>query len=436
MLALLKNLSFAQLFAAQSVALLGTGLLTIALALLAFDLAGENAGLVLGTALMIKMVAYVGLSPVMQALTANMPRKTVLISADLIRAVIALGLPFVDAVWQVYVLIFALQTASATFTPAIQATIPDIVPDEADYTRALSLSRLAYEIENIASPALAGLLLGIISFHGLFFGTVLGFCASAALVGVCAIPETNVARQRPFIERLGRGWHIYKATPRLRGLFALNLTVAATGAFAIVNTVVLLDGQGQEVAKAMAAFGLGAISVAIVVPKAVDRCGDRRIMLGASALAPAVLIALVAILQSDTPPIHLVWAVWFVFGASGASIMTPSARLLRRSAHTEDRPAIFTAQFAASHACWLVAYPLAGWTGAALGLQASAIALTIMAALGAILAFRIWPAETSEPIPHSHAELPHDHPHVRQSGAHHSHPIIIDDMHPTWPRTG
>lgn len=43
-----------------------------------------------------------------------------------------------------------------------------------------------------------------------------------------------------------------------------------------------------------------------------------------------------------------------------SAMLTPSGRLLRRSAHPEDRPAIFAAQFALSHACWLVAYPLAG----------------------------------------------------------------------------
>ena len=90
---------------------------------------------------------------------------------DLVRAGIALLLPFVDQVWQVYVLIFVLQSASAAFTPTFQATIPDVLPDERDYTRALSLSRLAYDLESLLSPALAAALLTIISFHGLFGGT-------------------------------------------------------------------------------------------------------------------------------------------------------------------------------------------------------------------------------------------------------------------------
>jgi hypothetical protein len=32
-------------------------------------------------------------------------------------------LPFVDQIWQVYVLVFVLQSCSAAFTPTFQATI-------------------------------------------------------------------------------------------------------------------------------------------------------------------------------------------------------------------------------------------------------------------------------------------------------------------------
>ena len=62
MFEVLKNRTYRHLFAAQVIALASTGLLTVALGLLAFQFAGERAGAVLGTALAIKMVAYVALS--------------------------------------------------------------------------------------------------------------------------------------------------------------------------------------------------------------------------------------------------------------------------------------------------------------------------------------------------------------------------------------
>lgn len=79
---------------------------------------------------------------------------------------------------------FILQSASAAFTPTFQAMIPDVLPEEKDYTNALSLSRLAYDLENIISPMLAGFLLGFISYHNLFLGTVIGFIGSALLLSV------------------------------------------------------------------------------------------------------------------------------------------------------------------------------------------------------------------------------------------------------------
>ena len=131
MLGVLKDRTFRHLFGAQVSALLGTGLLTVALGLLAFDIAGARAGLILGTILTIKMVAYVGLAPVAGALAETLPRRPLLVGLDAVRAAVALALPFVTEIWQVYALVFILQAASAAFTPAFQATIPDVLTDEA-----------------------------------------------------------------------------------------------------------------------------------------------------------------------------------------------------------------------------------------------------------------------------------------------------------------
>ena len=131
MLQVLANRTYRHLFLAQVIALVGTGLATVALGLLAYDLAGADAGAVLGTALAIKMVAYVGVAPVAAAFAEKLPRRTMLVCLDLVRAGVAILLPLVTEVWQVYVLIFVLQSASAGFTPTFQATIPDVLPKEA-----------------------------------------------------------------------------------------------------------------------------------------------------------------------------------------------------------------------------------------------------------------------------------------------------------------
>jgi len=443
MLSPLSNLTYRHLFLAQVLSLLGSGLATVALGLLAFELAGADAGAVLGTALAIKMVAYVGIAPVAGAFFHLMPRRTLLVALDLLRAAVALCLPFVTEVWQVYLLIFLLQAGSAAFTPTFQATIPDILPEEAEYTKALSLSRLAYDLEALASPAIAAALLGVIGFHWLFGLNALGFLASAALVLSVVLPAPEPATTAEGAwGRTTRGARIYLATPRLRGLLALNLTVAAAGAMVIVNTVVLVKagfGLGdREVAWTLAAYGLGSMTAALALPRLLDeRVTDRMAMLaGAGLLAAALLLGPLA------PSWPMLLPVWALLGLGNGLVLTPSGRLLRRSAHAGDRPALFAAQFALSHACWLVTYPLAGGLGAAIGLEPTFLMLALLAIGGLGAAAVSWPQHDPEAIEHDHADLPPDHPHrddqrrpapIGQDGFRHRHAFVIDDLHQQWP---
>jgi predicted MFS family arabinose efflux permease len=161
------------------------------------------------------MIAYVGISPIASAVAERLPRRGFLIGLDLLRAVIVLALPFVDQIWQIYLLIFLLQSASASFTPAFQATIPDILLEEAEYTKALSLSRLAYDLENLISPALAAALLALISFHWLFAGTAIGFVTSAMIVRSVILPAlTPQKAHASFYSRATKGIRYYLALAR------------------------------------------------------------------------------------------------------------------------------------------------------------------------------------------------------------------------------
>lgn len=396
MLAVLRNPTYAKLFSAQIIALLGTGLLTVALGLLAFEIAGGDAGIVMGVAMTIKMVAYVAVSPVTTALVARLPRKPVLIGADLIRAGVAVSLPFVTEAWQIYFLTFLLQSASATFTPTFQAVIPSVLPDEREYTRALSLSRLAYDLESLLSPMLAAALLTVISFHNLFVGTVIGFLASAILVIASRFPHIEAPPPAHFFVRLTRGAQAFWASPELRGLMGLNLAVATTTAMVIVNTVVLVQGQlGRpqlDVALLLAAYGGGSMLVALGMPKLLDKLPDRPVMLTGGIALPILLAAVagtIAWLGGSAQWIVLL-VLWVLLGAATSTILTPSARLLRRNSTEQNRPAVFAAQFSLSHACFLITYPLAGVLGAAIGLPAVAIILVAIGVTGAALAIIAW----------------------------------------------
>ncbi|MEO3786734.1 MFS transporter [Actinocorallia sp. B10E7] len=447
MLSVLRNRAYRHLFLAQVVALVGTGLATVALSLLAYDLAAGDASAVLGTALAIKMIAYVVIAPVAGALADRIPARALMAAMDLTRAGAALVLPFVSEVWQIYLTVLLLQAASAAFTPTFQAAIPRVLPDEHDYTRALSMSRLAYDLESLLSPVLAAVLLSAVSYGRLFTGTTIGFLASAALVLSAALPKPAPAeRTRGVYSQAVFGSRLFFATPRLRALLALDLAVAAAGAIVFVNTVVVVRDHfhrpAEAVSLALGAYGAGSMIAALVLPRVLAGIDDRTVMLPAAFALPVVLAGGAALLSAA--PGSWSWAallvVWALIGTAGSTILVPGGRLIRRSAADADLPAVFAARFSLSHACWLLTYPLAGGLGASAGLALTAIVLAALALVAAVGAAVLWPAYDPDRLDHAHHDLPPEHPHLKDARLaagtwRHGHHYVIDQHHRTWPRS-
>lgn len=336
--------TYRRLFLAQVAALLGSGLLTVALGLLAHDLAGERASGVLGAVLAAKMVAYVVVAPVAAALTEQLPRRRVMVGADLVRLAVAAAFPFVTSAWQVLVLVlvFVLQAASATFTPAFQAVIPAVLPDEDDHAAALSLSRLAYDLEAIVSPVLAAALLLVLEANQLFVGTALGCVGSALLVAGSSLPRLapdagQDAPGPPWGERARAGGRLFVSTPGLRPVLALNMAVAAAGGFVLVETIVVMRFQlglpESQVAVFLAVTGAGSMAGALLLPQLLARQGERLPMLAGGAVlaaAPALAALVLALAPGGVGQAALVALLWFLVGLGWSAAETPAGRLLRR----------------------------------------------------------------------------------------------------------
>ncbi|WP_425954583.1 MFS transporter [Xylanimonas sp. McL0601] len=400
----LRNGVYRRLLTAQVVSLAGTGLATVALGLLAYDVAGGGAGRVLGTVFAIKMVAYVVVAPVAHALVSRLPRRAVMVAADVLRAAVAVMLPFVDQVWQVYLLVFVLQAASAVHTPTFQAAVPDVLPDVRQYTQALSFSRLAEDLEMVLSPMLAAALLLVVPHDALFWGTAIGFGASAVLIASIAIPRAAPPSggghgfdELPFGARVRHGAALMWRIRALRPVLALNLAVAAGGAFVLVQTVVIARetfGQGNDVvALLLAVNGAGSMTAALTLPRVLGRMTERRVMLGGSAVLAAATLLVPLALGSGSTGLGLaaVGVLWFAVGLGWACTEVPFGRLVVREVPEAERPAVFAAEFSLSHACWLVTYPLAGWLGA-VGLGPTALLLAVVAAGAVVAGARLWPA--------------------------------------------
>jgi predicted MFS family arabinose efflux permease len=226
---------------------------------------------------------------------------------------------------------------------------------------------------------------------------MIGLLLSAALIIVVTLPNPTVAPRSSVRDRLTRGLGAFFATPRLRGLLALNLAVAAGIAMVVVNTVVLVQarfGLGQEAtALALAAFGVGSVLAALVLPRLLEAIPDRTVMLAGAALVAGGLLGGIVL-----PGYGVLLPLWFALGLGCSLGQTPAGGLLRRSAEPEDRQYLYAAQFAFAHGCLLITYPLAGWLGASAGLKIDFAVLGLMAAVAVVLAARLWPRADSGPV--------------------------------------
>src|SRR5690606_4469397 len=120
----------------------------------------------------------------------------------------------------------------------------------------------------------------------------------------------------------------------------------------------VLGGTQSAVAMLLAANGFGTMLVALTLPRLLDRRRERPVLLTGAGVLVAGLGAAIALwtVRAGDWRRAAALTVWAVIGAGNGLVLTPTGRVLRRSARAEDRPALFAAQFSRSHVAWLITY--------------------------------------------------------------------------------
>lgn len=433
-----RNGPFRLLFSAHAVSLIGSGLSSVALGLLAHQLVGASASVVLGITLTIRIVVIVFCAPWAGWVADRIGVRTALIASDLSRALIVVGFFFVEEVWQIYALAVLLNLGAAIFTPVYKAVIPGITTT-AQYPRALALGSVAYDTANILGPSLAALTIAIFGFRGNFVADALTFLVSSALV--FGLPRMVAAsRTSPRPVALTHGMTAMLRRWPLRETLYLALQVSVVGGFVLVATVDFVKGQldlpDTAYAWAMAAYGIGSVVGAVVYGR--SSAGVRRAFFHAA--APSMLAALAGAGYFERfEPLLIAWAL---AGAGQCVLGIRGNELLAANSTPDERPHIYAAHFSLSHAGWGLTYPLAGFAVTALGFATSAY---LFAGLLTAISLPLWlkrlrlaavhvrlpdrlndhshsafdPPGDYHTHEHRHGDLVHSHPH--QHGVPHEH---------------
>jgi MFS transporter, NRE family, putaive nickel resistance protein len=362
----LKNPIFARLYLAQTINLVGDSLTWLGLALLAFELAGAQAGTVLAGALTLRVTAFVVLSPIAGAIADRVDRKRLMIMTHLARMVIVCLLPFVTQIWQIYAIVLSLNVFYAFFAPTYTATIP-LVTTEAERSQAIALSGATYQLLGVLGPGLAGSIAAFVGTRQVFFLDGITFLIAAILI--VTLPGQLMVNQHQqtartvdrILEDIRMGTVCLFVDSPIRYALALQLVAAIAGAEILVNTVsyvqsVLHFGK-IEYGWVMAAFGIGATLASVGLANFQQRVSP---MLLTS--IGAVLIT-IALLPANFANLGGLLVLWAIAGIGQTLVNVPTQTLIADRVAVEVQGRVYGAHFAWSHLWWALAYPLAGWMG-------------------------------------------------------------------------
>jgi MFS transporter, NRE family, putaive nickel resistance protein len=368
----LRNAAFARLYGAQLIHLLGDALVWVAIAVLAYDLAGPRAAAVLAIALTLRVAAFVALSPLAGVVADRFSRKAILVVALTLRMGVLAGLAAATQEWQLYVGMLAMNALTAFFTPTYQASVP-AVTTRAEYPKAIALSGATFELLGVLGPGLAGGL--AVAFGGRALFWVAGATAIVAALLIVSLRRrldgaAEDAHEAPDAEPVDSegGWRELTAgtrrlwrDPVVRYGLALELVASVAGAWILVNSVVLVKGGlalgDLHYGWLMAVFGAGATAAALVLGALEGRWPRTLFMfVGAAAISLAVLPANLVGFGALLP-------LWLLGGVGTNWVNLPMLTLLAERTPEALQGRVYGAHFAWSHLWWLGAYPLAGWLG-------------------------------------------------------------------------
>ncbi|MGZ8623353.1 MAG: MFS transporter [Actinomycetota bacterium] len=127
---LLTHPAFSRLLAAMSVSSLGDWIGFVAVTSLVTRISGSPAaaGLAVGAVMTARMLPAILFGPIAGALVDRVNRKQIMILADIGRGTMYASMAFVHELWAIFLLSFAIECLSLLWTPARDASLPNLVP--------------------------------------------------------------------------------------------------------------------------------------------------------------------------------------------------------------------------------------------------------------------------------------------------------------------
>ena len=281
---LLTNPGFARLLAAMTVSSLGDWVGFVAVTSLAASLSGlTTKGLAIGGVMTARMLPAILFGPFAGAFVDRFDRKKIMIAADIARGALYGTMAFVHRLGLIFLLSFVIECFSLLWTPARDASLPNLVP-----RRQLANANSIGLVSTYATLPLGGAVFAVLTVIGQAIGIprpeALALLLDAGTFAFSAVMVSGVPLKAPAsrgAERfdLSRIWR--DVLDGLRFLredsIASAMTAGIVIAFAAVGAVLALGPIFVNTTLHAKAAGWGVVVVAFGVGMAIGMAGSNQV---------------------------------------------------------------------------------------------------------------------------------------------------------------
>src|SRR5215475_2698200 len=356
---------FRRLWIATSLSSLGDWLSLVALSTLASDLAGKGVvarGAAVGGVWLTSLLPALLLGPVAGAVADRLDRRLVMIVGDVLRAalylslVLNLSLGFANELTWMYTVQFLASCASLFWTPAKDASVPNLVPpDKLEQANQLSL------LGTFGPAPVAGLFFGLLSLVSrwlssispyfttnqvklaLYFNAATFIVSAITIYFLCEIAKRQVSEHisAPSVAKtIWDGWRFIGRTKVVRGIvigmvgaFAAGGVVVGLGPSYIQNT---LNGGSAGWGVTFAAV-FGGLAVGMFAGLRMLRGFSRRRLFGLSIAGAGIPLVLIGLIPSLVAVVLLV----ILLGALAGIAYVTGYTIVGREVDDEERGRTF-----------------------------------------------------------------------------------------------
>lgn len=392
--------TFGALLVATSISNLGDGLRLTALPLLATTL--TSSPLLISGVTAAQFLPWATFAPFGGVIVDRADRRRLIMitqawRASLIALLAVAVLSGEARIWHLFVVAFMITVGEILVDPAVVATVPTLVrPDDLDRANG-QISTVEIVTNEFAGGPVGALTFGLAPSLP-FLLDALSYLGSIVPFGRLPANEARPGRdtESGVLAELGGGLRWIRSHPFLWPLVAATAVfhLGTAGAFSmlILLTTDVLGGSDFAFGLVLAAAAAGATGASLVAARLAARFGRRTVM-----TTVAVITALSVIVSGIVTTIWQLGIVWALHGATSGVLLAIGRGFVQRHTPNELLGRAAIAQRMITRSSFVVGALIAGLIATATSVRGSFVVAGLLHLVGALLIWRSFRHESTEP---------------------------------------